>query len=156
MTDSNELFKGWMALIRQDRSARYTYENRREHLEELMDMFQSNGVEIDEAATYKSKVVKALVTEEGLKGKGKHKGWRENVENDFEDIIQLTYNPLVKEQITKRKLDYKPDDEIIKWAKAKFGDGVPQPVLRDCHVIGHSLNMWFINDFYKRKIRKSK
>lgn len=152
--DSDDVFKGWLSLIRQNEDIRYKYNNRKAHLEDLMDMFLNANISMEEAYIYKNRVVKALVTEEGMKGRNKHKNWKENTENDFEDAIQFAYNPLLKNQVIKKNLNYQPVHEIVNWAKSKFGENVPQDVLRDCHTLYHLFNMQFINDFYKRKVKK--
>ena len=142
----------WGAGIRDDRSSQYLYRDRKEHLELLMTYFIDNDISMEDADTsyIKRKVVETLVHSEGMKDKGKYKDWKKNVETEFDDWIQITYVPESTIKLAS-KPDYKQDEDIVHWAKSKFGSDIPPQILKECHTIGHSLYNLFVDEFYDRR-----
>ena len=120
--DSGEVFDRWVADVREDRSARYTYQDRTRHLENLMGYLKMHDVSKDDAQFLKRKVVEILVTKEGMKNNGKHKGWKENTENDFDDLIQRTYvEGLRPTEIKAIRGSQGYDPKIVTWCKSNYG-----------------------------------
>lgn len=152
--DVDAVFDRWVADVRSDKKSLYLYDERRRHLEYLMGYLITNEIEMDDAKFLRNKVVDILVHEEGKKGKGKYKDWVQNVLNDFDDCIQLTYVEGLSKSGYKSKPDYKQDPEIVKWAMDKFGPNIPPKVLKDCHTIGNSLYFLFIEEFYNHRRQK--
>lgn len=146
--DVHEVVKRWLADIRSDQSSRYLYGKRKEHIELLMQYFIEYQIAQDDAEFVRKKVVESLVTSEGMKGKDRHKGWKENTENDFDDAIQLTY---VKGVDYSSSPDYKQDPDIVAWAHEKFGNNIPARALKDCHSIGNVLYFSYIEDLRRKQ-----
>lgn len=146
------IFKRWVASVREDRLSQYQYGERKKHIDNLIGALFANGVPQDEAEFLKRKVVETLVTKEGMKGNGKYRGWKENAEADFDDAIQLAYVP----EFQKEKKSYQmsktftEDPNIVKWCKDTFGADVDTFTLKEAHTIGNTLNIMFLNSFYKR------
>ncbi len=149
--DENECVDLWIAVIRKDPDERYTFDKRKEHLETLMEYFTDNEIDKDSAQMMKRKAVEALVTKEGMKGKGKHNGWKENAEADFNDAIQLTYVlPNVSKKLKPLRNAQGHDPRIVKWAKEKFGEQIGEDIVIAAHQPMHALWMMFMNDHYNR------
>lgn len=150
--NSDLVFKRWLADVREDRSLQYKYGERKNHIENLIAALVAEGVDQDDAQFLKRKVVDTLVTKEGMKGNGRHKGWKETAENDFDDAIQRAYVPALK----KADLDYKAsqtfkeDPNIVAWCKKKFGSNVHILTIKEVHTPGTALRFMFVNEFYNR------
>jgi hypothetical protein len=154
---AQEVLKKWTSDVRQDISSRYTYGNRKEHIENLMGYLKMHDVDKDDAQFLKNKVVEVLVTEEGRKGKGKHKGWKENVENDFDDAIQQAYVPGLSSEIKPIKTAQGYDPRIYNWCKAKFGNHVGENIIKAAHQPLHTFWIMCMEDsfpdfFPKRRV----
>ena len=149
--DIHAIFKRWVADIRSDADGRYSYRNRTKHIELLIGYFKQHGVDQDSAQSLKRKVVEILVTPEGMRGKDKHKGWKENTENDFDDAIQMAYVPGVSTlKVEHLKGAHGFDPNVVAWAKNKFGKNVDEEILKACHQPMNVYQLMFINDFFKR------
>ena len=92
--NEDEIFRAWLALIRQSESSQYLYRDRKEHLEHLMEMLVAQGIDRLSASSLERKVIEGLVHSEGMKGQGRYKGWKENVKNDFEDAVVYPMIPI--------------------------------------------------------------
>ena len=153
--NESEVFDRWIADVRADGSIRYTYEDRKRHLENLMGFLKIHNIAKDDAQFLKKRVVETLVTKEGLKGKGKHSGWKENTENDFNDYIQRLYVPGLPAADFKRiKTAQGYDPRIVSWAKAKFGDHLGQDMINAAHQPLHTLWNMFMLDTFPEEFKK--
>lgn len=147
----DDAYNRWIADVREDIGSRYGYQDRKKHIEILMGYLKMYNISMDDAQFLKKRVVEALVTKEGMKGNGKHKGWKENTEADFDDAIQKAYVPGLE------KIDFKPlknaqghDPRIVQWAKKKFGEQIGEEIVVAAHQPMHALWMMFMNDHYNR------
>lgn len=153
--DENECLNLWIATVRRDKSSQYTYNQRQGHIDSLMVLLTENGVDQDSAMMLKRKVVETLVSVEGMRGKGKHNGWKENTENDFNDAIQLTYvQPNVRVEFRKIKTAQGYDQTIVNWAKEKFGDHLGQDMINAAHQPLHTLWNMFMLDVFPEEFKK--
>lgn len=149
--DCNQVYNRWLAEVRLDRINRYTRANRKEHLAKLIASLQEYGIDQIEAQMLKRKVVEALVTEEGRKNKGKHKDWVKNTEEDFDDLIQVAYIPVLQRTITPLKsAEHNNDPRIVTWCKTKYGEHVHEDILTAAHQAGHMLWCMCLNETFKR------
>ena len=158
MTSSNEnkpdvfeVFNRWAADVRKDKLSQYKYGERKAHVQNLIGYLKQYDIDKDDAVMLKRKVVEVLVHEKGMAGKDKYKGWKENVETDFEDAISIAYTPGLE------KTNFQPlrnaqgyDPRIVKWAKQKFGDQIGEDIVQAAHQPMHALWMMFMNDHYNR------
>lgn len=142
----------WIAMVRRDKSSQYTYNERQGHIDALMEMFLQNEVDEDSARMLKRKVVETLVSFEGMKGKGKHSGWKENTEKDYEDAIQLNYvMPHAKTSGFKRvKTAQGYDPNIMAWLKKNYGPDVREDFIVAAHQPMHYLWLKFISEHFNR------
>jgi len=150
--DENDVFNRWIADVREDMGSRFGYQDRKLHLENLMGYLKMHNIPMDDAMFLKKRVVETLVTKEGMKGKGKHSGWKENTEADFDDAIQKTYVPgLVESNIRPTKTAQGYDPNIMAWIKAKYPQGVREDFIIAAHQPMHFLWLMFIKDHFKRE-----
>lgn len=148
--DADEVFKRWLADVREDNHTRYTRSDRKRHLENLMGYLQMYNVPQDDAQFLKKKVVEALVTKEGMRGQGKYQNWRENTENDFDDLIQKTYVPAPSVKIEPLKAAQSYDPLIVNWCKKKYGDHVGEEFIKAAHQPLHVLWCMCLNETFNR------
>ena len=147
--DEFECLRLWLADLRQDISSQYLFDERKEHISDLMLLFTTNNIAQDDAQMMKNKVVEALVTKDGMRGNGKYKNWKQNAENDFDDAIQLTYvKPHVK-TITSLKTAQGYDPRIVKWAKDKYGAHVGDEFIKAAHQPLHLFWIEWMTDYHK-------
>ena len=127
---AKQLLNAWHKDLRDNQEDRYKYKDREEHIEKLIKMFVIAKVEYDEAAAQKRKVQEILVTKEGMKGKGKYKGWADNVAKDFDLMLDQYYvnvdisnvKPLEdREKAPEWMFASDPDDRIKNWVTKKYG-----------------------------------
>jgi len=154
--NSQDLFDKWQAYLRDEGTSRYMNNVRMDHLNVLVEMFFNGNVDHDEVKSFKKKVLLALTHEEGRKGNGKYKGWKEWVETDFDSCVANWYvkAPEAKDEdnkITKGKTytveDLLPDDpDIRKWLIDKYGDKCTEALIQDAHTIGNMLNIQYLSD----------
>jgi hypothetical protein len=145
-----DAFNRWIADVREDIGSRYGYEDRKKHIQILMGYLVEYGIAMDDAQFLKKRVVEALVTKEGMKGKGKHSGWKENTEADFDDAIQKTYVPgLKKAEFMVQKTAQGYDPRKVKWAKEKFGDHVGEDIIIAVHQPLHLFWIMFMREYHK-------
>lgn len=148
--DSDEVFARWLADVRVDSSKRYTRAHRKEHLAALMGYLKMHDIPQDDAQFLKRKVVEALVTKEGMRGQGKYKNWKENTEEDFDDLIQHTYVPALSVKIEPVKSAQGYDPVLVKWCKQRFGDSVGEELIKAAHQPLHMLWCMAINETFNR------
>jgi len=174
MTDSesNVIFSYWKNNIQKEYGkAKFQKMIRKEILRELFDLFRKSNIDKVEARYFKTNVIKFLVTLEGSKGTGKHKGWKENVSGDY-DMLMLEYYPLNQENnrenhvipnIPDQKLSYnvvkKPtygdrehmpkNDILVAWTKQKFLNDWTESLSLEAHRIKSQLQTEFKNQLLK-------
>lgn len=146
--DETEVFNRWLADVREDKGSRYTYEDRKEHIQTLMGYLTKYEIAQDDAQFLKKRVVEALVHEEGRKGKGKYSGWKENVEADFDDAIQRTYIPGLSVDIKPVRGAQEYDPRIVSWCKTRFGDHVGPDVVKAAHQPLHTFWIMCMEDSF--------
>jgi hypothetical protein len=150
--DPDNLFQKWLAYLYKQ-STRYDYDARGEHLEHLFELFISHGVTMDDAEIYKREAVKNLTHEEGIKKNPKKlKDWVSNSEADYKRIMNDMYIEDVQ-PVSKKKLGYEPNADIMTWINRKFDVNVHPLVIQDAHDTRSSLYSLFVKDFYDRKPR---
>jgi hypothetical protein len=150
----DEVFIMWKGLVKEIGKARYTAVERKEQLDELCEMFHKFGVDVDEAKSYKKKIIEFMVTKEGMKGNGRHKGWKEATEEDFISNLMGYYSgefkvvndtKLTKKNVTKKieyygGLDYMDRAPlVVAWSKQKFKDKWSEAICLEAHKIGSPL-----------------
>ena len=152
--NENECLRLWAADLRSDKASQYLYDKRKEYIENLVELFLANDVNQESACSMKTKVIELLVTPEGMKGKGTHKSWKENAENDFDDVIQITYvKPNVKADFKRIKTAQGYDPKIVAWIKGKYGDHVGQDMINAAHQPLHTLWIMFMQDTFPKQLR---
>jgi hypothetical protein len=150
LTDS-EIFNAWKNHVSEELGkARFTAENNKREVSDLVQQFKDNGVDIDDARSYLRQIVKFLVTEEGQKG-GKSKrtgrpleGWTDAVKMYFEAAIVDQYSDTIDKETVSSKdeiTDYLMGSDLVKaWVKNKFGS-INQKVLYETCRDSTSLNL---------------
>ena len=165
--NSNDIYNIWMTDIKTDASMRFSHSNRNETVLNLMESFHDAGVDIEDARSFRRKVIEIMTTEEGRKGKGKYKGWVNAVEESFDCMLAKTYvkiTPRVKETKSESKsngpslimgqlpvviIKDGKDRYITAWAKYKFGDNWTEEVNIMAHTVGHSFNLKFMKEMFE-------
>jgi len=155
---SQQIFDKWRYNVsKEGQESRYSHNNRSDFLEELVGDFKNYGIPYEKASEYLNQVVLTLTTREGRKGKGRYKGWKEMVENDFKGVIANFYlenipKPTNLEKIPSNKTHDKntiPRDRWVEnWCFSKFGESVSQKMINEAHRIGSSLNLQFLKDTF--------
>lgn len=132
LTDS-ELFSSWKSHVSEDLGkARFTAENNKQSIRDLIEQFRDNGVGIDDARSYQRRTIDFLVTEEGRKG-GKSRrtgkslvGWVDAVKTHYEASIAECYGEFNTVVVTDTVKDYytsqlTQNNMVKAWVKHKFG-----------------------------------
>jgi hypothetical protein len=160
---SEEVFLLWKKEAKEVGKIRYTAIERREQLDLLCEMFLKFGVELDDAKFYKRKVVDFMVTKEGQKGNGKHKGWKEATEEDFltnliayyqgdMEIVNDTQYTVKGKNLYYSNADYLDRNKLIAaWTKNKYGDRYSESLCLEAHKIGSVL--W---QLFEKEVMQSK
>lgn len=151
---SEEVFIYWKSLAKEVGKVRYTATERVEQLDLLCEMFREKGVDYDEAKSYLKKVIEFMVTKEGMKGNGKHKGWKEATREDFVGMLTKYYNgefqvvndtKLTKKSMTTKVEYYGGVDYmnrtplVVAWTKHKFKDNWSESICLEAHKVGGPL-----------------
>lgn len=139
---AEDIFNKWLGYLAKENNVRYLYKNRKEHIEILADFLLKSGIDFDDAKSLKYDVLNSLTTEEGRKGKGHYKGWKENVLSDFDAILADFYID-IPEQVNS-EFCLKDDKEIEEWAVGKFGNN--SWAVCEAQTIGTALNWQFIKE----------
>lgn len=144
----NDIINKWLYILKQEGGVRYLYRERKEHIEALISWFKQSGVSLEEAKTVKNQVLRSFITEEGIKGKGKYKGWKENILFDFDTILANYYVDFNQEKkVEKENPFYLKDDEIIKeWVVDKYGDYYN--LIKETQTVGSDLFFKFVEEKY--------
>lgn len=131
--------------------ARFDYRNRDSILQSLFELLVQYNIPMDEATFLKRDVEKFMVTEEGMKGKNKHKGWKENVQMDFDAALMDYYQSLGA--IGKYgNYPYMPRNPLMTaWAKERFGVAWTEGLNLQVHTHGHRFNLEFQKDVMDAK-----
>jgi len=149
---SDDIFNKWLGgLNRENITEKYKYSERKRYIQDLADLLKSGGVDFDEAKILRTQVLNTLTTREGRKGSGKYKDWKNNVLNDFDQIIADTYIDLDKN--VDSDSDIKIDaatieiDELIKeWVLKKY-DG-NEYIMKKAHDPSSFIYIEFIKDTF--------
>lgn len=150
--------------------ARYTQIERLESLDALCQDFVVAGISYDDAIFYKRKFVDFVVTREGMKGNGKHKGWKEKAAENFEGVLLGYYDGTFKvvndagslshQKKTSHKEEYGQGDYMIRmpiivdWSKEKFGNQWSEGLCLEAHKIAGTINNLFVNEVLRSKWSK--
>jgi len=151
---AEQIFESWFFCLRDNPETRYANKHRLEWVTELAQAFKINEISYDEALGYLSQVVIKLTTEEGRKGKGKHKGWKECVAEDFKAALAHEY---VETKIsTPQKTEVLPfdgqipeDKWIMAWLDYKFDGRYCNEIKVLAHVPGNSLHIQFLVEVFE-------
>jgi len=170
---ADQVFTQWKTFCEKDvGKVRYTSEERLEQLDFLCEMFVKFGVPFDDAMDYKRKFVEFMVTREGMKGNGKHKGWKEKAGENFEGILLGFYDGTfkvvndvgaisIKNEVKTEKQEYGHSDYMIRmpiiiaWSKNKFGESWSESICLEAHKIASSLNSIFVREVIDSNWSKS-
>jgi hypothetical protein len=163
---AEDVFLSWKGDVKLLGKDRFISEERVRLLDMLAEMCRKHGVDLVDAKMVKRKVIEFMVTKEGLKGNGKHKGWKETVEDDY--LISLTrwYGDdfEIAEDTSEvvlggdPKLNYgngkylERNDLIVAWTKDKFKDFWDESVCLEAH--NKFSHLWYL--FIKENIDKEK
>lgn len=156
---AKQVFLAWKTGCELDvGKARYTSGERLEQLDLLCEDFIKNGVDFDEALSYKKKFVEFVVTKEGMKGNGQYKGWKEKAAEQFEGLMTRWYagefkvvNDVGATTVKKAKTSNSYGKGaymirmpfIVAWSKEKFGSQWSESVCLECHKVNGPLTMLF-------------
>jgi len=143
MVNSDKIFNAWKYSLKEEGGGLYLYQNRRSHIEQLIEYFCNNGVDYETALTYKRDVLHSLTTKEGRKGKGKYKGWSENVVVDFEEALAFYYTD---KEGNLDDIVLERDSEISRWVDEKFNGN--EKILIEAQKVGSFYYLKFIGDMY--------
>jgi len=147
---SDEVFLAWKMAVKNLGKARFNADERREQLDLLCEMFFERGIDIDEAKSYRRKVVDFMVTKEGQKGNGRHKGWKEATEEDFIGNLALHYQnsmEIVNKISTKMEVNtlygygeyIERTPLIVAWTKYKYKNRWSESICLEAHKVDSSL-----------------
>lgn len=146
---ADEVFDQWQKWAKGDHGTnRFLAKKRDELLTALFDAFLENDIDVDEARFYRKDINEILVTKEGKKGKGAHKGWNENVESDFNAMLANRYGDGIGNGVGRTKTahtvedygnhPYMPHNPVMTaWAQDRFGKGWNDKLNLLVHQQGH-------------------
>lgn len=158
---AEQVFSSWKTWVEKELGkARYTKQERLEQLDTLCAMFKDSRIEYEDALMLKKDFVDFVVTREGKKGKGNHKGWKENAAENFEGILFGYYSGQYKtlseiesgEKKKKIKKNVDAYDQpgylprtplLVAWTKHKFKDRWSEAICLEAHKIGGAVNILF-------------
>lgn len=167
---SDECYIYWKSLAKEVGKVRYTSIERIEQLDVLCELFRKHGVDYDDAKSYKRKVVEFMVTKEGMKGNGRHKGWKEATEEDFVGILTGYYNgefevvndTTATKQTKTRKVEYYGGIDymdrtplMVAWTKHRYKKNWTESICLEAHKIGSPLWQAFDKEVINSKWAKS-
>jgi len=153
----DQLFDMWISYLREEGTDRYKNSERTRHIFELIEMFKYSGMTYEECKMYYNKVLDALCHDEGKKGKGKYKGWKETVETDFNACLASTYiEKLPKNDVDeaisrtfnnlKKSMDF--NEDIEQWVNEKFGTDFTESLIEDAHIFDSLLNIKYLEEMF--------
>lgn len=149
--DAREIFTIWRNDL--DGTERFLYKERKENIENLVNDLYNAGASIEDVRFLKNEVLVSLITKEGMKNTGKYKGWKDNVINDFDDVVTAVYltNTLdsIRDLNTINSRHYiEMNDQIIDWLYDTYNY-----VSREMLVEAHNPSS-FLNNIFLEKYRK--
>jgi hypothetical protein len=145
-----DIFNKWAKPIASDPDIRYKHTPREEILDDLVVALKAHEIDYDEAKSRKDTVIKFLTTEEGRKGKGKHKGWVNTIEEQYLGALAFYY--IEDKEIPKAE----PVEEIeiypiiTNWSKGFFGEYWTEEINIECHRKGSHFNMLFQKEMFDK------
>lgn len=155
LTDS-EIFNAWKSYVTEDLGkSRYTAENNKIVVDDLIKEFKDNGVTIDDARSFMRQTIKFLVTPEGQKnGISKRsgrslEGWPDAVKMYYEAGIVKYYSsedetiikPAVIEQLEDPITEFLVASPIVRaWVEKQFGS-LNQSILHETCRDSTALNL---------------
>lgn len=128
---------------------KYDKSKRIEHIEFLAAWLQDYNIDYEDAKGLRNKVMVFLTTEEGRKGKGKYKNWKENALQDFDQTLARMYMDIPKSPSSSTVADpfrIKQDDAIVNWAEAKYGEDTL--VIAEAHRIASPFYFEYLEDTF--------
>ena len=132
-----DLFNVWLDYLKQDEDLRYSKDARREHFEQLAQIFIRHHIKLSDLKDCRAKAMEALTTLEGRKGKDKkYKTWKANCLSDFDTIVADTYY--------QNNMYEDIDSDIIKWVDKKFNGN--EDILLSAHQAGNIYNLLFLQE----------
>ncbi len=150
---SEDIFNKWAKYMSsEDIVDRYAHNRREAYLEDLCAMLKEHDIEFEDAKDLKNRVMIILTTEDGRKGKGKHRGWKESVFEQFDHVLADYYvqnadKGVVDTQTFTQVSQYIEDDDIVEWVNNKYGSGNKE-IMSKAHTIGHQLNILFLEEYF--------
>jgi hypothetical protein len=151
---SEDVFNKWAKYISsEDKADRYAHNRREAYLEDLCAMLKEYDIEFEDAKSLKHRVMIILTTEEGRKGKGAHKGWKETVFDQFDQVladyyVENTGAGVVDAHTFTQTSQYIEDEDIMEWVANRFGEKCPADLISKAHTVGHQLNILFLEETY--------
>ena len=149
---SNLLYQEWAKEAKDIGTNRFLASHRIQLVEDLISRFHSHSIPIDDVMIFKRKIKDILITQEGMKGNGKHKGWKDCLENEFEAIVSSAYlkAPTAEHySVVRNKYNsgniIPRNKTITRWSRDKFSTYWNESINLLCHTVGHELN----NEFCK-------
>ncbi len=126
---AKQIFNKWLRYIYQDGYSRFTYKESQGHIEHLVSWFKDENIDYEDAKMMKREAVDNLITKEGKKGKGNHKGWKERLIKDFDSTVDDFYIQLDPPSMVRNEMKDAPwwqfeEDEdgwIKKWITETYG-----------------------------------
>jgi hypothetical protein len=143
--DPKTIFNAWKSDIEEKYGQRrFTSQMRDEIIGILFENFLEFGIELDDAKRFAGDVEKFMVTQEGAKGKGRYKGWTDNVEKDFDTALVNYYRdnmvPGNRSIVTEDygNHPFMPRNPVMTaWAQDRFGIAWNEKINLLVHRQGH-------------------
>lgn len=146
------IFAKWSKETADEGVNRFLYKGRTERLEMLVEELKQANVSLEDALSLKRKVPNSLVTKEGKKGSGKHKGWVQSVEEEYEGIVASIYEDQLvvagekKSTVTKML----PKSSLItSYCKYKYSDFYTEEIEKSVRTFGTLENTLFMEEIDK-------
>jgi len=146
---SEDVLNLWSAHLRECQELRYLHVERPELLSMLGEMLTEYNVSFEEAKGLKRVATLKLITEEGLKNKGKYKNWKKHIDEDFDATITSAYIDFVPaSEAAPVKTTIESDLFITRWVEKHFNNP-NRHIIDEAHTIGSILNMKFLENYIK-------
>ena len=151
---ADDVYNKWKCLLDNPKEYslvdKYDKHRRLEHIEVLVQWLIEYDIEFEQAKGLKNRVMLFLTTEEGRKGKGKHKNWKENTLTDFDKIVASMYmedpKPTKKKEIAVDPLRIPADNRIVEWANKKYPGNTL--MITEAHRIGSIFYFEYLEDTF--------
>ena len=152
----------WLSYLKTECSPheRYAHQERPRHLDYIIRMLKAIGLDMYDVKAFKTKITDCLITDEGKKGKGKHKDWYRHLKEDFDSMLASYYvevdtsnvdtvnHDVAQKVVTNNKANqFRQDDDerIVNWLKIKYSN-ITQLMIDEAHTAGSELNIEYIVD----------